>query len=246
MEVSMKTRPNRRLLPILLIAASALLAVLALLFYTGTLQFNHPSPSRYPIRGVDVSAYQGTIDWETLSSQGIRFAYIKATEGSSMEDRAFRRNWEEAGKTGLRIGAYHFFSFETSGKTQAENFIAAVGASEGMLPPAADVEPYGTFSELTPDVTEELAIWLAAVERHYGIRPILYTTQAYDSALRSAFPEYRIWIRSVFTAPSEKNDWTIWQYSCRTRLDGYDGEEKFIDMNVFAGTEEEFTKFCDP
>ena len=235
-------RKKRKLLSAAFLILAAL-AVIAVLFYTGVLQFNRPSENRYPVRGVDVSHYQGAIDWEVLSGQGISFAFIKATEGSSSTDECFRENWSDAGKTGLRIGAYHFFSFESAGKTQAENFITAVETVPGMLPPAADVEPYGGFDELTPEVLKELAVWLADTEEHYGMKPVIYTTAAYYGAIRKAFPEHDIWLRSVYGKPSGKTEWTFWQYSERTRLDGYAGEERFIDMNVFCGTEEAFSVY---
>ena len=93
-------------------------AVVAALFYTGVLKFNNPSRNTYPVRGVDVSSYQGTIDWEVLSSQNIQFAFIKATEGSGFVDPCFVDNLAGASETSLYIGAYHFFSFESSGKTR--------------------------------------------------------------------------------------------------------------------------------
>ena len=229
-----------------LLTAAAAGVLLAALFFAGVLQFNRPSRERYPVRGVDVSHYQGEIDWEVLSAQGISFAYIKATEGSSSADERFVFNFSEAQKTGLRIGAYHFFSFESAGKTQAENFISAVEPIPGMLPPAADVEPYGSFRELTPGVLNELSVWLSTVEEHYGKKPVIYTTAAYYETIREAFPEHGIWLRSVYGKPSGKTEWTFWQYSDRMKLNGYDGDEKFIDMNVFAGTEEDLAAYCLP
>ena len=90
-----------------------------LLYHWGILQFNHPDAETYPVQGIDVSTYQGTIDWPVLASNDLTFAFIKATEGSSLQDEKFKYNWENAGKTHLKVGAYHFFSYETSGATQA-------------------------------------------------------------------------------------------------------------------------------
>ncbi|MBR4257050.1 MAG: lysozyme, partial [Clostridia bacterium] len=100
------------IIPIALAAAAVICAAVVLcLFYFGVLHINNPSKSIYPVRGVDVSHYQGDVDWETLSKQGISFAFIKATEGSSYVDLTFEKNYVEANKTVLRVGAYHFFSF---------------------------------------------------------------------------------------------------------------------------------------
>ena len=130
----MKKKLTAIILSVLGAAAAAAVAGAALLFF-GVIHFNHPELTGKTVRGVDVSAYQGEIDWDILASQGIDFAYIKATEGSGYVDPQFAANWEHAASTGLRIGAYHFFSFETPGATQAENFCNTVTASDGMLPP---------------------------------------------------------------------------------------------------------------
>lgn len=219
------------------------LSIIAALLYFGVLQMNYPSLKKYPVRGVDVSHYQGEIDWEILSNQNISFAYIKATEGSSYEDDKFQKNWSEASKTELRIGAYHFFSFESAGLTQAENFIDKVYVVDNMLPPVVDVEPYGPYIELSDDdskVLEELGAWLEIIENHYGMKPVIYTTEDYYDTIRSHFNQYDIWIRSVYSAPQKEINWKIWQYSNRMKLDGYFGDESYIDMNVFLGTKEEF------
>lgn len=216
------------------------LIMTASLLYQGILQMNHPSEERYQIKGVDVSHYQGEIDWSVLAKQDIRFAYIKATEGSAYRDERFAENWLAASQTNLRIGAYHFFSFDSNGHTQAENFMGAVESVEGMLPPAVDVEPYGKHRIPDDSVLDELACWIYDIEVAYGIKPVIYTTKDLYNLLHSTFPEYDIWIRSVYTPPSKGMTWSFWQYSNRMRLDGYSGEERFIDMNVFFGSEDDF------
>ena len=228
------------MIPILLLAA------VAILIYTGTIQLNRPPEDVFPVRGVDVSHYQGNIDWNQLQEQGIMFAYIKATEGSSYTDSAFQTNWRNVKETKLRAGAYHFFSFESSGLKQAEHFIHTVSAVDGMLPSVLDVEPYGEYKTIKGDEKAvcEIGDWLRTVEAEYGLRPVIYTTEAfYMDCIGDAFPDYDIWIRSVYKSPSKAVHWTFWQYSSRVRLKGYDGEERFIDMNTFHGTAEEFGQY---
>lgn len=234
----------------IIIAAISILLLAGMLFiwmfYNGILLFNNPSRNKYPVRGVDVSAYQGEIDWDLLASQSIQFAYIKATEGSGFQDRNFDVNFTNAAQTDLRIGAYHFFSFDSSGLTQANNFIATVPKLEGMLPPVVDIEFYGDKEKNPPEREETQAILeplLTQLEDHYGMKPVLYATKnSYDLYLRSDYEDYDIWIRDVFSFPklSDGRSWTFWQYTNRETLKGYQGEEKYIDMNVFSGTEEEF------
>lgn len=80
------------------------------------------------------------MDWTALSNQGVSFAFIKATEGSSLQDVRFAENWEGALAAGVRPGAYHFFSYDSPGEQQAENFIRTVPVTEGALPPVVDIE----------------------------------------------------------------------------------------------------------
>lgn len=217
------------------------------LLYIGIIHINNPSMKRYPIRGVDVSHYQGEIDWDILSKEDISFAYIKATEGSSSKDERFDYNWKNAQRTGLRIGAYHFFSLDSSGTGQAENFCSTVDAVDNMLPPVVDVEPYGNYSN--PEQLEkekmlaELGDFMDSVEAYYGKRPVIYTTEEWLPVIQEEFDEYDIWIRNVYGKPDASINWTFWQYSNRHVLAGYSGTERYIDMNVFYGDEETFLNY---
>jgi lysozyme len=231
-----------------LVVLCSVIALFALL-YTGTILLNEPYADQYPVRGVDVSSYQGEIDWEILSSQNIRFAFIKATEGSSFIDPYYETNFTNARKTELRIGAYHFFSYDSSGFTQAENFISVVDKYDDMLPPVVDVEFYGDKEKHLPEkdsVQTELGNFIQSIELHYGVKPIIYATEkSYRLYIAESFTDCDIWIRNVITKPklSDGRQWKFWQYTNRKKLDGYSGEEKYIDMNVFNGTIEEFNSY---
>lgn len=212
---------------------------------------NKPFPQPYPVRGVDVSAYQGEINWDLLSKQKIDFAFIKATEGSGHQDARFFENWNDAAKTPLRVGAYHFFSFESGGAGQAANFMRTVSAElpPRALPPAVDIELYGD-NKLSPPkregVRRELDALLLLLEEHYGSRPLLYATESsYRLYLAEGYEEYDIWIRNVRWTPrlSRSRGWTFWQYSDRGLLPGMRGEEKYVDLNVFNGSREEFLSY---
>lgn len=234
-----------------IITASILLAVTliaACSLYFGLIHINNPELNGFTVKGVDVSSYQGNIDWPLLVSQDIDFAYIKATEGSSSKDRYFSQNWQEASKTGIRIGAYHFFSFESAGQTQAQNFIDTVDPVDNMLPPVIDVEYYGSFtSEDTIDVgavRKELRTMVDILTEEYGMKPVIYVSESsYKTIVKDAFEDCGLWYRSVYSKAPGDVDWMFWQYSNRHRLKGYDGKEAYIDMNVFAGNKEEFIKY---
>lgn len=196
------------------------LCTFAALFYFGVLHINNPSKKRYPVVGVDVSAYQGEIDWEVLSKQKIDFAYIKATEGSSHVDACFSHNWENASGTNLRIGAYHFFSFESAGETQAKNYIDTVSPVDHMLPPVIDVEYYGRFGSSdnisVPDVISELRSLVDELTGEYGMKPVIYVSEeTFNSIVNGSFDDCDIWYRSVYAKVPQNVEWKFWQFSNR-------------------------------
>lgn len=223
--------------------------LLTMAVYHGVILLNNPSKMEYPIRGVDVSSYQGEINWSALAEQDIQFAFIKATEGSSHVDSHFHKNYGEAAQTGLRVGAYHFFSYDSPGEIQAKNFISNVYLIPNMLPPVVDVEFYGDKEKNLPDaqqVEAQLSILLNMLEEHYGLKPIIYATEkSYGLYIKGYFDEYDLWIRSVYRKPALPAEikWTFWQYTNRAQLMGYAGQERFIDMNVFSEGKEVFQKY---
>ena len=247
----MSIRKRKRIISIILsvIILVVMGAVYAYGVYHGYFLLNNPSRRTYPVRGVDVAHYQGEIDWQILAGEGIDFAYMKATEGSSHVDRKFADNWAAAGKTDLKVGAYHFFSFDSPGDTQAANFIAQVPDQDGMLPPVVDVEYYGGKKTDPPEgeaVRAELRSMLDILEKHYGRKPVIYTTEeVWNAYLKGYYEEYPLWIRNVFTKPAIKEPWVFWQFSNRGRLDGYSGVEEFIDLNVFNGSREEWEDWME-
>lgn len=232
-----------------MLIGSAVLACLALviaaLVYTGVVMPTRLFAAKYDVRGIDVSHHNGTVDWPRVAEQDIDFAWIKATEGSAHVDARFAANWAEAQRAGIATGAYHFMSFESPGSDQAHNMIATVPRVSGTLAPVVDLEPYGPRNGLSkgdlPPAAEVRAILdplLDALEDHYGIAPVIYTTpSAYRAYLVDAYPDNPIWFRSVAWPPRvpDGRSWTIWQYSNRDRLDGVSGEdETYVDMNVLS------------
>ena len=193
---------------------------------------NNVYARHYPIHGVDVSSYQGDIDWKQIEAQNVKIAYIKATEVSGHVDRRFDENWRNVSETDIISGAYHFFSFDSSGKKQAENFISTVPATENDLPHAVDLEYYDNYvihPMPTERVVPELRELLNALEEHYGKRPVIYVAEPeYLQYFYTYFDDYDIWFRNVLTDPPEGN-LRFWQYTGRARLDGFRGKEKHID-----------------
>lgn len=201
--------------------------------------------AKYPVFGVDVSNYQGDINWQELEAQNVSFAFIKATEGSGHTDESVRRNLDRAASTDIKVSAYHFFSFDSAGETQADNFISSVGRDEIDLPPVIDIEYYADkrYNKPSKEETEEiLTPLISRLEEYYGVKPIIYTTlPVYCRYVKDSFSDCPLWIRSVNCEP-DLLSWKFWQYSDKGTLTGYDGDEEHIDFNVYNGSAEDFEK----
>ena len=238
-----KMKKNSKKILISLLIILILLALLFIFFY-----FNNAS--RYKVKGVDVSHHQGLINWSTLKNQDISFAFIKATEGSTYVDEYFERNFTEAKNNHIIVGAYHFFSFESDSVTQAENFYRTVKSQEGMLPPVVDIELYGKFRNNPPAkdmVISNLQIFLDELEEKYSVQPMIYATmKSYNLYIKDNFDDYNLWIRNIYYSPNiDLNSlWTFWQYTDHAILKGYEGNEKYIDLNVYHGTLDELKTLC--
>ena len=199
-------------------------------------------PCRYEVHGVDVSHYQGVIDWKRVAADSLgdfplRFAFLKATEGGDHGDSTFQRHFAEARKAGLVCGAYHYFIPATDARRQADFFIRTVPLRKGDLPPVLDVETLGKRSPR--ELRAAVKIWLNHVERHYGVKPILYTSYKFkmrylnDSLLNT----YPYWIAHYYVdSVRYRGRWDFWQHTDVGRVPGI---EKEVDLNVFNGSLDE-------
>ena len=167
--------------------------------------------------GVDVSHWQGDMDWFQCQEAGATIAYIKATEGLEWVDPRFFENWNKARQTNLKIGAYHYFKNGESGEAQAYHFLHTVGDYDALLPPALDVED-GTV----PPDPDKIRKWLTIVERELNVRPVIYTAAWYWNNARFGGPvpwasDYRLWISSfnyyAADIPTDWNTYWMWQFS---------------------------------
>ena len=246
------SKKKKRVITVALIIILILL-LLFLMIFNGYIIPTKLEAEKYEVRGVDVSEYQGEVDWDRIKSQGISFAFIKATEGSKSKDDYFDKNFGKLKNMDMLLGIYHFFSFETEGEEQAQNYINTVGYIENddsIFIPIIDVEYYSYYEKAKPYkewIIEELQTMLDDLENTYRIKPMIYTTMGfYDDYINGNFSDYDIWIRDIVTKPNlENRDWRFWQYTGKGRLDGYSGQEKFIDLNVFNGTKEDFDSFVE-
>ncbi|MGC1487958.1 MAG: GH25 family lysozyme [Albidovulum sp.] len=202
------------------------------------------APVNYPVHGIDVSRWQGDINWPVVSRASIAFAYLKATEGGDHIDPRFKDHWRGARRAGLPRGAYHFFYFCTPAAQQARWYIRNVPREAGSLPPVLDIEWNHTSRtcRTRPDaktVRAEIRTFQRIVAAHYGQRPVIYTTvdfwQANDLALLGG---EEFWLRSVAGHPSKVFPgarWSFWQYTGTGVVPGIGTS---VDINAFAGSPE--------
>jgi lysozyme len=203
--------------------------------------FGPRGPASYAVHGIDVARYQGEIDWRRVRASGVAFAYIKATEGGDLKDSEFDRNWQLAAREGVPRGAYHFYYFCTDPEVQARWFIRNVPRRGHALPPVLDLEwnpfsPTCTVRPPGPEVRRQARIFLDIVERHYGKRPIIYTTPEFYAQTGIGEVDARFWLRSVARTPDRVypgKPWVFWQYTGTGVVPGVAGG---VDINVSHGT----------
>ena len=203
-----------------------------------------PLLTGYSVHGIDVSAYQGRIDWPLVAGHQVQFAFIKATEGITLRDSRFRRNWREARAAGIYRGAYHYFQPDYDATRQANLFTRTVPLTAGDLPPVLDVE-HAQFHDVA-QMRRGVAIWLRLVERHYGVRPILYSNYGfYRRHLAGHFDKYPLWLAhyEVEQPKLPPGKWIIWQHSDEAYVPGIRGT---VDFNVFHGSFQRLTALRIP
>ncbi len=205
-------------------------------------EWRGPAPWHYPVHGIDVSRYQGEIDWARVRGAGVSFAYIKATEGADVLDAMFTRNWEAARQAGVPRGAYHFYYFCRSAAEQAAWFTRHVPRDAASLPPVLDMEwnHRSRTCPLRPDpvgIRREMGVFLDTLTRHFGRRPVIYSTvDFYHDNELWRIAGYDFWLRAVADHPTAvypSRPWTFWQYTGTGLVDGIVGR---TDLNVFAGS----------
>lgn len=191
------------------------------------------------VKGIDVSHYQGTINWDKVASDGVKFTYIKATGGKGFIDPEFKKNWNGSRESGLSRGAYHFFYAAEDPIEQAKHFLNVVGEfKRNDLPPVLDVEITDHID--TENLRTRVLDWLKYVHEKTGKRPVIYSDIAFlDEHLNSTkLSEYPLWVadyqQSLGSLPIswQHAGWYIWQHG-QGNIQGIDGS---VDLNIFNGS----------
>ena len=205
-------------------------------------------PEGYEIHGIDISHYQGKIDWEQLKNAMIkgcpvRFVIIKSTEGSSRLDENFRENFNQARDFGFIRGVYHFWSNKSTAREQAYYFLDQVHLTDGDLPPVLDIE-HKPADKSVENFQRDVLTWLHIVEDKYHAKPIIYTYYKFKEQYLSApvFDDYPYWIAHYYVDKVQyKGKWKFWQHTDVGKLPGIKG---YVDFNIYNGSYYELKQLC--
>ncbi|MEM6886944.1 MAG: GH25 family lysozyme [Pseudomonadota bacterium] len=246
-------RPTRRealfglaVLPML--AAPSLILARTTFRDSAPVDFGRRAPATFPIHGIDAARFQGQMNWRQIRRQGVRFAWVKATEGGDLLDPEFKRNWREAKRSGVPIGAYHFYYFCTDPDTQARWFIRNVPRLRGGMPPVLDLEwnPFSPTCTRRPPAREVRKVagrFMQIVERHYKTKVVVYTTPEFWERNEIANLKQDFWLRSTAKHVEKRynfSNWHFWQYTSTGILDGVGSE---IDLNCFNGSSAQWERW---
>ncbi len=243
-----KRNIKQYVLPLILIILSLLFAVLIIKdYYDESPTFDS---DKYFVKGLDVSHHNPILDWRLVMDQGITFAYIKATEGTTHLDRNYPYNYDLARKANIAVGSYHFFSFALSGKEQASHFLKTAKFNAGDMIPAIDVEHspanvYNKDKKYIAGIVEELKALEKELFDHFGVRAVIYTNKdCYKLYIKGNFPDNPIWMCDLHNEPSNDiPNWRIWQFSHKGEIPGMEGN---IDLNYYKYTYSEFKELLLP
>jgi lysozyme len=229
------------------VRSAALAVVLALV--AGAFTSATPAAAAGPIHGVDVSAWQGFVDWGAVQRSGRMFAFAKATEGATFVDRTFAANRAGMGQAGLVLrGFYHFARPDrNTAAAEAANFLRTVGPLGPGEVAVLDIEVAPG-----PGIGDWAAEWLGLVHQATGRVPLIYSYQSYFYAIpTSRLTPYPLWVAAWgdddgrVPATQPKTDrwgrWTFWQYTSKARVPGVSTQ---VDDNLFNGTPAELASLA--
>lgn len=200
------------------------------------------------VYGIDVSRFQGTIDWQPVADSGVVYAYIQISRSVTDLDAKFSYNWQRAKEVGILRGAYQRFQPDQDVARQAQIFLDTLGPfQEGDLPPMLDVEDDG--GRTPAQIAAAVQQWIDIVEPAVGVTPLIYTGYYFwKDNVAADFSRHPLWIANYSAdCPLVPASWTRWafhQYSSTARIPGI--TENTVDVNRFNGTLEDLKALGKP
>ena len=216
-------------MPIVSKSISALFLTFFLCFITSC---RSSSPSTTYGDGIDISHHQGNINWKKVSRQkSLQFVYIKATEGGTYQDPAYRKNLKQARRRGMKVGSYHFMRTTSSVWLQFLNFMCHVDPKKQDLVPMIDVEECKKWT--SQQLADSVNLLSRLFEKVYGKKPIIYSGQNfYNKRLTNRLPEHPLWIACYRNQPpTVSSPYIIWQFTQKAQIPGISTP---VDLNVFT------------
>ena len=203
-----------------------------------------PAAPTKPLHGIDVSHYQGSVDWAKVAAAGVVFAYAKATGGVTFVDPRFAANASAAPAAGLHFGAYHFFQPSDDPTAQAEHFLSVANPGTGSLPPVLDLEKTDGGSD---DLAQKAVTWLEHVKEKTGCTPLVYASTAfYDSHLGAALSDYPLYLADYSQSPKLPTDagqLVLWQHAQTATVSGINGH---VDLDLYEAGSVPIEEFLCP
>ena len=209
-----------------------------------------PAPTATPaeteggprVHGIDVSEFQGTINWTKVKAAGKDFAFIRVSDGLGHSDTEFTVNWQKAKAAGLYRGVYQFYRASEGGKAQADLLLSKTGSDLGDFPPTLDVEVTDGASDAT--IRAGIVAWATEIRQKTGTNPIIYTSPGFWSQIGYGTSQTTLWVAHWGVAspsvPSSWPDWTFWQYTSSGSVDGISGN---VDLDSFHGALEDLHEY---
>jgi lysozyme len=186
--------------------------------------------------GIDVSHFQGTVNWPEVAGSGASFAFVKATQGITYVDPHFTVNWPAMKSAGLLRGAYHFYEPADDPHSQAQHFLSTVSLEPGDLPPVLDVEINGGVSD--GQLWSGVSTWLQVVQAATGRQPIVYTAPGFwnGNSPDLALTCHPLWLADYASQPTLPEGWSTWQFWQHSQTGTVPGVSAAVDLNLFNGT----------
>ncbi|NQY80935.1 MAG: glycoside hydrolase family 25 protein [Candidatus Caenarcaniphilales bacterium] len=207
------------------------------------------NPAQVLLTGIDVSNYNGQIDWQKVKESGVAFAFVKATEGITYKDPMLDANSKGLQEAGLVYGFYHFFRPEDDAIKQAKHYLESIPETEEskFLPLVVDIE----VNDKVPTATlmNRLEKFVKYIEKHEERKPVIYSYSSFwNENFKAKFQDYPIWIADYNPylenpiLPQEITKWNFWQFTQKGKVPGVNGA---VDRSFFQGDYEDLVSMLD-